>query len=159
MDTQNVSAQLYFKQLPVDNSAASYNCQDTFPNLSTCVNNVETDAQIENAYQEQLNLSEIYKSPVIFNEVKKKYMDETMEAENKPVSSEKAQPLPPSVAVKIPVGPEDFLRRFVKESFGSTSNTIIIVVVVVVLVVLLFMLFSGNGFSLFDGFVLFDMFR
>ena len=50
METRNVSAQLYYKQLPKDTAASLYNCENTFPNLSTCVNNVETDKQLENAY-------------------------------------------------------------------------------------------------------------
>ena len=129
MDTQNVSAQLYFKQLPADNSAANYNCEDTFPNLSTCVDNVQTDAQIENAFQDQLNLSEIYKSPDIFNKVKEQFMDETMEAENTPTINIPQLPSVPSVPIKIPVGPEDFLRRFIKEGFGSTSSNALLFII------------------------------
>jgi hypothetical protein len=124
MDTQNVSAQLYFKQMPADKSAASYNCQDTYPNLSTCVDNVQTDAQIENAFQEQLDLSEIYKSPEIFYKVKQDFMNKTMEAENTPTS---VKPSPPqqqiaTVPQNITVGSTDFLRKFIKEGFGSTGN-------------------------------------
>jgi len=141
MDTQNVSAQLYFKQLPADKSAGSYNCENTGPYLSTCVNNVETDTQIENAFQDQLNLSEIYKSPQIFNKVKEQFMNETMEAQNTPVNGpsfpQNKKPPPPSVPINIPVGPEDFLRKFIKEGFGSTSS-ILIIVALVALVALVF---------------------
>lgn len=137
METQNVSAQLYFKQLPEDKSAASYNCQNTYPNLSTCVNNVETDASIENAFIKQMKLSEYYKSPEVFDVMKRDYMDKTMEHENdptKPVISS-VYPTPPPVAQKIPVGPTDFLNKFIKEGFGSTSYVFLIILLIVALFV------------------------
>ncbi len=145
METQNVSAQLYNKQLPSDPNAGSYNCQPAYPYLSTCVNNTTTDAQIENAFQDQLNLSEYYKSPNVFNTIKRDFMDQTMEYENTPVANSKPQPEPTSQPVKIPVGPTDFLNRFIKESFGSTSTPIIIVVVIIVLLAVLF-LSTGDFF-------------
>jgi len=126
METRNVSAQLYYKQLPKDNAASLYNCENTFPNLSTCVNNVETDKQLENAYQQQLNLSEMYKSPEIFKKMKEEFTEQTMEAENTPTEmvTSSVYPKSPSIPIQIPVGPTDFLKRFIKESFGSTSGGI-----------------------------------
>jgi hypothetical protein len=117
MDTQNVSAQLYFKQMAPDPASGSFNCEDTYPNLSTCVQPVPTDAQIENAFQKQLNLSEYYKSPEVFDTVKKNYTDQTMEREP-PAKPQPAPPNPPAVPENVPVGPNDFLRRFIKEGFG-----------------------------------------
>jgi hypothetical protein len=137
METQNVSAQLYFKQLPEDKSAASYNCQNTYPNLSTCVNNVETDTAIENAFAKQLKLSEYYKSPEVFGVMKRDFMDKTMEHENEPVQPIKSSvyPTPPPVAQKIPVGPTDFLKKYIKEGFGSTGSMFLIILLIVALIV------------------------
>ena len=154
MDTQNVSAQLYLKQLPSDPQSGSFNCGDAYPNLSTCVNNVATDAQIENAFQDQLDLSLIYKSPEIFNKVKSQYMDKTMEAENTPVSTIKSQPIPPSVPLKKRVGSTDFLRAYtregftnspsayIREGFGYTSNCMLMVVLALVAVIVAIYLFN-----------------
>ena len=144
MDTQNVSAQLYFKQLPAESASVnSVNYQDTFPNLST--NSVETDAQIENAFQDQLNLSEIYKSPSIFNEVKEKFMNETMEGTpDASVIKNKQPPPPPQVPVKIPVGPEDFLRMFIKEGFGEVSGLKIFTIIMMALVLVCLVVLSIN---------------
>jgi len=151
MDTQNVSAQLYFKQMPADKSAASYNCQDTYPNLSTCVDNVQTDAQIENAFQEQLDLSEIYKSPEIFYKVKQDFMNKTMEAENTPTM---VKPPPPQeqqiaqVPQNITVGSTDFLRKFIKEGFGKTNSYsgLIITIVMIILFLVAFVFLGPKYF-------------
>jgi hypothetical protein len=143
METQNVSAQLYYRQLPYDTAASSYNCQNTYPNLSTCVNNTSTDAQIENAYQKQLNLTEYYKSPEVFQTMKEEFTDQTMEAENKPVSDLPVPPTPPSVPVNVPVGPRDFLQRFIKEGFGGAGITLI-VFTTIVLALALWLIFRKN---------------
>ena len=137
MDTQNVSAQLYFKQLPEDKSAASYNCQNTYPNLSTCVDNVQTDTNIENAFQKQLNLSEYYKSPEVFQTMKQDFMDQTMEGEHQPVKMVNSSVFgnPPPVPVNIPVGPTDFLKKFIKEGFGSTSFTFGVIALIVIIII------------------------
>ena len=139
METRNVSAQLYYKQLPKDNAASLYNCENTFPNLSTCVNNVETDKQLENAYQQQLNLSEIYKSPEIFKKMKEEFTNQTMEAENTPTQmvTSSVYPKPPSVPIQIPVGPTDFLNKFIKESFGSTSGGIPVWVYILIVAIII----------------------
>ena len=138
MDTQNVSAQLYLKQLPADPSSGSFNCSNTYPNLSTCVDNVSTDAQIENAFQDQLDLSLIYKSPEIFKKTKEEFMDKTMESENEPVDITTylpPPPPPPSVPIKKRVGSTDFLRAYIKEGFGKTSSCIFMVVLVLILLI------------------------
>jgi len=135
MDTQNVSAQLYLKQLPADRQAGSFNCSDTYPNLSTCVDNVATDAQIENAFQDQLDLSLIYKSPEIFNKVKEQFMEKTMESENTPVSNIKRAPMPPSVPLNKKVSSTDFLRAYIKEGFGATSVSIALVVLILLVLI------------------------
>jgi hypothetical protein len=134
METQNVSAQLYYRQLPYDTAASSYNCQNTYPNLSTCVNNTSTDAQIENAYQKQLNLTEYYKSPEVFQTMKEEFTDQTMEGQNQPTQqvTSYVYPEPPSVPVNIPVGPRDFLQRFIKEGFGGAGITLIVLTTLVV---------------------------
>jgi hypothetical protein len=138
METQNVSSQLFHKQLPSDPNAGTYNCEPTYPYLSTCVDNVKTDANIENAFQKQLNLSEYYKSPGVFDSVKRDFMDQTMENENTPVVGVKPEPTPPPVPTKIPVGPTDFLNKFIKESFGSSDNILTILIILLFIVVLVF---------------------
>ena len=142
MDTQNVSAQLYLKQLPADRLSGSFNCSDAYPNLSTCVNNVAADAQIETAFQEQLDLSLIYKSPEIFNKIKTQFMDKTMEAENTPVSTLKPEPIPPSVPLNKRVGSTDFLRVYTKEGFGYTSNCMLMVVLALVALIVAIYFFN-----------------
>jgi hypothetical protein len=148
MDTQNVSAQLYLKQLPAEPSSGSFNCRnDTYPNLSTCVDNVATDAQIENAFQEQLDLSLIYKSPEIFKKTKEEFMDKTMEAQNKPVDPINQElPPPPSVPLNKKVGSTDFLRAYIKEGFGKTSGCMFMVVLVLVLLIAAFYYFNKTNF-------------
>jgi len=136
METQNVSAQLYFKQLPEDTSSAKFNCENTYPNLSTCVNNVETDTAIENAFVKQLKLSEYYKSPEVFESMKQEYMDKTMEHKNEPLEPVKSSvyPTPPPVSSKIPVGPTDFIKNYIKEGFGSTTSNIVFIFIIVAIV-------------------------
>jgi hypothetical protein len=135
MDTQNVSAQLYNKQLPSDKGAGNYNCQVVYPYLSTCVDDVKSDSQIENAFQDQLNLSEYYKSPGVFDAVKRDFMNQAMENENTPVAGIKPIPSPPPVPAKIRVGPTDFLNKFIKESFGNSTSIIVVIIIIVLLLV------------------------
>ena len=140
MDTsQNVSAQLYFKQLPADPKTGQYGCSDTGAVLSTCVNDLDTDAQIENAFQKQLDLSEYYKSPGVFDSMKHDYMDKTMEGSNTPAKQEvtnNAPQLPPPTPLDIPSGPVNFLQN--KSSFGSTSNTLMYLMIFIVLAALFY---------------------
>jgi hypothetical protein len=130
MDTQNVSAQLYFKQLPLDNAAGSYNCTNIPSGLSTCVDPVSSDREIETAFQQQLDLSEYYKSPQVFDAVKRQYMDQTMENKNTPTPLVRRRNNPPKVPLKLPVGPTDFLRNYIKEGFGGASRIYIILLIV-----------------------------
>lgn len=114
MDTQNVSAQLYFKQLPVDPNA----------------NEVQSDAEIENAFQKQLDLSEFYKSPEVFEAVKRDFMEQTMEGKEDPVKIKPPTQEPPSIPLNTTVGPTDFLYTYIKEGFGSNSTSIIIFLII-----------------------------
>ena len=129
MDAQNVSAQLYFKQLPEDANAGP----------------IQTDAQIENAFQNQLNLSEYYKSPVVFETMKNDYMNKTEEgqANNQP---EPTAP-PPKMPIAPPgvpiVGPTDFLKKYIKEGFGGTGIFFTILIAVIVILFLWF-IFKKN---------------
>jgi hypothetical protein len=129
MDTsQNVSAQLYFKELPNDPNSGRYGCNNKDDGiLSTCVNDHDTDTNIENAFQKQLNLSEYYKSPGVFDKIKQDFMDPTMEGSNASVPQEVSTtvvPLTP-VSQKTPVGPTDFLDKKInsKSTFGVSSNS------------------------------------
>jgi hypothetical protein len=143
MNTQNVSAQLYVKQLTPDPQAGLYGCDSqTYPYLSTCVDNVTTDANIENAFQQQLDLSEYYKSPEVFEVMKEKYTDRTMEGENtaKPQINFTSLPEPKVAPTLIPVGPTDFLKNMLKSSFGATSNMndifgILIIVLIICVII------------------------
>lgn len=144
MNTQNVSAQLYVKQLTPDPQAGLYGCDSqTYPYLSTCIDNVETDANIENAFQKQLDLSEYYKSPEVFEVMKEKYSDRTMEGEKtaKPQIVPPKLPAPIIAPTLIPSGPTDFLKKMLKSSFGAMSNNmndvfgILIVILIICLVV------------------------
>lgn len=78
--TQNISAQLFVKELP--ERAIFTGCKQDFniPYLTTCIDSTESDRAVENAFQSQLNLSEYYKSPGVFDSMKRDYMSKTMEA-------------------------------------------------------------------------------
>jgi hypothetical protein len=54
--TQNISAQLFVKELPNAQRADYTGCQQDFnsPYLTTCVNNVSSDVAVENAFQKQI---------------------------------------------------------------------------------------------------------
>ena len=153
MNTQNVSAQLYVKQLTPDPKAGVYGCDSqTYPYLSTCVDNIPTDTAIENAFQKQLDLSEYYKSPEVFDVMKKEYNDRTMEGENEakpqivPPSIPAMKPIPPM----IPVGPTDFLKKMLNiSSFGDMSGNIILIVIVIFIIGVICLSLSGK-FKSFD---------
>ena len=123
MDTQNVSAQLYFNQLPVDNNAGY----------------IQSDAQIENAFQKQLNLSEIYKSPVIFDKMKREYMEnyveDTIKLQPKEVQGIlDMKPIANGMAT-------DFLYKFIKENFGKSKKMnpfAILIIIALIICILLF---------------------
>ena len=162
--SQNVSAQIYFKQLPPDPKAGQFGCSDTGDLLSTCVDDFNTDFQIENAFQQQLDLSEYYKSPGIFETMKRDFMDKTMEGSNTPILQETDgnKPPPQTVTEKmIPSGPRDTLQNNIinpkstfgasqprsptinkKSTFGNTEtfmfNWIIVILIVILIAILLF---------------------
>lgn len=145
-DIKNISHQLYDKQMPPDTNAAYYGCKNDFttPHLTTCVNYHDSDQQIENAFQEQLSLNEAYKSPKIFDAMKRDFMDETLGhlkqdqgdrfLEDPPVST--------PVKAKVPVGPRDFMGN-IKESFGVTKQNkfIFVIIISAILLYLIYMFF------------------
>jgi hypothetical protein len=78
--SSNVSYQLFNKQLgEYEGTTTGYYCTenqnmyDTY--ASTCVNYFESKVQVENAFQSQLNLSELYKGVTPFNVIKTNFMD------------------------------------------------------------------------------------
>ena len=76
MESQSVSAQLYFKQ------------------LSNQKGDPESDKSIEEAFQKQLDLSEYYKSKAVFDTMKRDYMDKTMEGSDTPPPEVPVAPVP-----------------------------------------------------------------
>ena len=113
METQNVSAQLYFKQLPMDPNSGKYGCNNSGDFESTCVNDIDTDTQIENAFQSQLDTSEYYKTPGVFNAIKRDYIDKTLGNLETPENIE--TPFVP-VQKSIPANPWTS-----KSSFGASG--------------------------------------
>lgn len=116
MDTQNVSAQLYFKQLPVDPNATS----------------VQSDAEIENAFQKQLNLASYYKTPGVFKAIQNDYINKTIGYLQVPDTDTPVVP----VAQSIPATPWTS-----KSSFGSLSTGQILGISIGSFYVLIFILF------------------
>ena len=143
--SQNISAQLFVKVLPPSSRADYTGCKQDFssPFLTTCVDNVDSDIAVENAFQKQLNLSEYYKSPVVFNTVKNDYMKQTMEGQ---FETEEVDLNPPpvipsgSAPINIPVGPRDFIQNGIKESFGAMNSmfNMKMVLIIAVIAILLF---------------------
>jgi len=119
MEVGNVSAQLFVKQLPINQNAAYTGCKQDFNTeyLTTCVNNEQSDIAIEGAFQQQLSLSETYKSPYIFDAIKNQYISKTMEGQNDTGKVEMYPQPTPEVSSQPPM---DFLK--VKESFGSNPT-------------------------------------
>ena len=128
--SQNISAQLFVKELPAANRADFTGCKQDFnsPEFTTCVNNVDSDTAVENAFQSQLNLSEYYKSPQVFNTVRDNYMSQTVEGHfeteetNPGLQTKFLQTMPPEVNA-VPVGPRDFIQGGIKESFGQIKES------------------------------------
>ena len=143
METQNISVQLFNKELPISQTAAYFGCKNDFTTdyLTTCVDYLDSDAQIENAFQKQLDLSDYYKSQQIFNSMKRQFADQTMEGMYN-TSKERfpIQQLEQSGSVQpiLPVGPRDTLFESIKkgntkETFGSmlSGNSIYIIILAV----------------------------
>jgi len=124
METQNVSAQVYKKQLP-DQFDGQFGCMYTDPFLSTCVQDVSSDKSIEDAFQKQLDLSLYYKNKKVFDSMKQEYMSQTMEGKNEQPEPEiKRMPVMSKLPANPTVGPRDFLQNMIgssKSSFGSTN--------------------------------------
>lgn len=147
METENISVQLFNKELPVSERASYFGCKNDFTTdyLTTCVDYPESDTNIENAFQKQLDLSDYYKSKQIFNTMKQQFADQTMEGMNN--TSEERFPLeelPETNEVDkplLPVGPRDTLFSSImnsKEMFGSVpmmSGGLIFVLILLVLLI------------------------
>ena len=146
--TQNISAQLFVKELPAANRADFSGCKQDFnsPQFTTCINELQADNAVENAFQKQLNLSEYYKSPEVFNTLKNSYMEKTMESnfetEQIDLNVKNFPPEVSSASQSTPVGPRDFIQSKVslKESFGAmgeSSNLIIYIIIAILLFIFL----------------------
>lgn len=149
--TQNISAQLFVKELPAAQRADYTGCKQDFnsPYLTTCVNNVDSDVAVENAFQKQLSLSEYYKSPDVFNTIKQDYMDKTVERHFETEEVNLDPPRVPQVSsakLNATVGPRDFIQNGIKESFGSmhTGSTKMIIIVALIAILLFFLLKKKN---------------
>jgi hypothetical protein len=138
METQNISVQLFNKELPVAERASYFGCKNDFTTdyLTTCVDYLKSDANIEEAFQKQLDLSDYYKSQQIFNTMKQQFADQTMEGMNSssigsadgiPEERFPMKQLNNSNVVEkpiLPVGPRDTLFSSIlssKEMFGAGS--------------------------------------
>jgi len=152
--TQNISAQLFVKELPAAQRADFNGCQQDFrsPNFTTCVNNIASDNAVEQAFQKQLSLSEYYKSPEVFNTLKNNYMAKTMEGhfETEEINPNAPTPqtLPPdgsSAPLNKTVGPRDFIQGGIKksglytETFGSmggmSTTTWILIIAIIAFII------------------------
>jgi hypothetical protein len=149
METQNISVQLFNKELPISEKATYFGCKNDFTTdyLTTCVDYLKSDANIEDAFQKQLDLSDYYKSNQIFNTMKQQFADQTMEGMYN-TSQERfpMEQLADSNTVEkpiLPVGPRDTLFSSIlgsKEGFGI-SNTNFGIIMLVVCCVFLFIAF------------------
>jgi hypothetical protein len=152
MEVTNISAQLFNKQLKPDELASYYGCYNSenelVPNqyLTTCVNYVKSDEQLENTFQKQLDLSDYYKGRSVFEEIKKDFIDKTMGNEN--ILKEELLPLKePKITSyatqNIPVGPRDNLFNSIKKEFfgkgssGIGMNLILFAVLVFIILIIL----------------------
>jgi len=133
METQNISAQLFVKQLPqaqlasFDGARTDYNTN----NLTTSVNYPDSDRNIEEAFQKQLDLSDYYKSVQVFDKMKQVF--DTNEGNFNttaiiPVDRDLKKNLFSNSI--LPVGPRDSvfnepndsLVNKAKESFGNVNK-------------------------------------
>ena len=76
--SNNVSYQLFNKQL-TELQHLNYACPQDGQYLSTCVPENESSILVENAFQNQLRLSEYYKGQTNFEIIKTNFMDRNME--------------------------------------------------------------------------------
>jgi hypothetical protein len=136
METQNISAQLFVKQLPqaqlasFDGAKTDYNTNY----LNTSVNYPDSDKNIEEAFQKQLDLSDYYKSSQVFDTMKKIFDT------NEGTFNTTSEILPDKDLKKnsfnkpiMPVGPRDTVfekvdslvnkaKEYSKESFGNVNK-------------------------------------
>ena len=159
MEITNISAQLYNKQLKPDELASYYGCKDDIltTHLTTCVNDVESDAQIENAFQKQLDLSDYYKGRSVYDEIKKDFMDKVMENDNHPpgfsapeLVNRVRQPAVTSEAVPhIEAGPRDKLKQSIKskEFFGKKNDKSILHLIIAAVAIFLIVFFLLTVFK------------
>jgi hypothetical protein len=138
--SENVSAQLFVKELPPTGRAYFDGARQDFRSkyLTTNVDNVESDTAIENAFQKQLELTEYYKSPAVFDTIKDNYMSKTMDSEyltqkvdlQPPQQTGQTGSQPPDLNVGTNSGPNfrpnsgpNFGPNFAtKSSFGSSPK-------------------------------------
>ena len=152
--SQNIGAQLFVKELPAAFRADFTGCKQDFTSkaFTTCVNYPQSDADVENAFQRQLNLSEYYKSPEVFNTLKQNYMMKTMDGhfettpgnvgpESRTESSEVS-----SIQPDVKTSSRDIIETgiknsglFTKESFGAMGNSNIIIFIIVAAILYYFL--------------------
>lgn len=142
MEVQNISAQLFNKQLKNAEDAYFQGCKKTFDTnyLTTCVDEVESDRNIEDAFQKQMNVSDYYKSKQVFDKMKQIF--ETNEgtfdtSENMKIPPDKDLENNVYIKSKLPVGPRDTLLESIsntKESFGSKGGGFIITLIVLLII-------------------------
>ncbi len=148
--TQNISAQLFVKELPAAQRADFNGCKQDFNavHFTTCDNYVDSDNAVENAFQQQLNLSEYYKSPYVFDTLKKNYMAKTMDAHFETEEVELGptpRTMPPEVSSATQdtqTGPKvtNVKSDLFKESFGAMSgNNSSLWIFVIAIVAIIFM--------------------
>jgi len=158
MEITNISAQLYNKQLKPDELASYYGCKDDIMTdyLTTCVDDVKSDAQLERTFQKQLDLSDYYKGISVFDQIKKDFMDRDMENDNHPPGrtgppeqvNRIRQPITHSKAVPhIEVGPRDYLKESIKskEFFGAkkkhhSNRVLYLILAAIVIFAIIFLL-------------------
>jgi hypothetical protein len=151
MEVTNISAQLFNKQLPPDQRATYYGCNNDMltRNLTTCVPYISSDDQIEGTFQKQLDLSDYYKGNSVFEEIKKDFMDRVMENENKPedpLFPIKEPEITSEAKIVIPVGPRDNLFESIqKEFFGKKSgknNGLMLILMALLIFVIIMLLIN-----------------
>jgi len=137
METQNISAQLFVKQLP-QAQLASFNGAKTDYNtnyLNTSVNYPDSDRNIEDAFQKQLDLSDYYKSSQVFDKMKQVFdtNEGTFNTTSEVVSDKDLKKNPFNKPI-MPVGPRDSVfnepidslvnkaKGYSKESFGNVNK-------------------------------------
>ena len=139
--SQNISAQLFVKELPP--TAIFTGCKQDFnsPYLTTCVDNVDSDVAVENAFQSQLNLSEYYKSPYVFDTIKRDYMSKTMDSTYETAEVNLNREPPSGKSTPQIISPPVYN---VKESFGSMDNRSMYLIIGVAVIAVFYYLKTKN---------------